>query len=245
MTPVRLLKGAVRRVMTAAGHDFERATWPGRDPVADMRSFTVAGQSPVIFDVGGNTGQTLTLFNKGFPGSTIHTFEPNPAAFAQLSQTARSLPRIHLNNIGLASEPGEKTFVENARSDMSSFLEPDGWGDVVARPTLPLTTVDEYCETNNVEFIDILKSDTQGYDTEVLKGARRMMREHRIHMVYVELIFSHMYVGMPKFYEIPQLLADEGFDLVTFYEMNYSHRRLSWTDALFIDPAYVPAQAKG
>jgi FkbM family methyltransferase len=75
---------------------------------------------------------------------------------------------------------------------MSSFLAPerDCWGEIALRSQVKLETMDDYTSLNQISYVDILKIDTQGFELEVLKGAARMMREHRIRLIYAELIFS-------------------------------------------------------
>jgi hypothetical protein len=75
----------------------------------------------------------------------------------------------------------------------------------------------------------------QGYDFEVLKGADGMMKDGRVGLVFIEIIFSRLYEGLPRFDAIYGFLADRGFRLVTFYDIQYDNNNLaSWADALFI-----------
>lgn len=231
---------AIKRGLQKYGYAVQRVpkNGPGNDPFEDMRRLTSVAR-PVIFDVGANSGQTVKQFRQYFGNlPEIHSFEPGAAAFEQLTSTAAGLPNVRLNNAGLGSRRGRKTFIENELSDMSSLLEPgeDAWGAIKERRTIELDTVDDYCERNGIQRIDILKSDTQGYDLEVLRGATRMLRDENVRLVYLEVIFSKMYKGAPRFDETYAFLADSGFSLVSFYAMHYQHDLLSWTDALFIRP---------
>jgi hypothetical protein len=88
--------------------------------------------------------------------------------------------------------------------------------------------------------VDILKSDTQGYDLEVLRGASGLLRDHKIRMVYMEITFSRMYEHLPSLDEIWGFLRRNDFELVTLYRCFYQDRRASWTDALFVDPLSRP-----
>ena len=45
----------------------------------------------------------------------------------------------------------------------------------VAVEEVQSTTVDEYCQKNGIEHIDLLKVDVEGMEYQVLQGARRMM----------------------------------------------------------------------
>ena len=66
-------------------------------------------------------------------------------------------------------------------------------GAIKQRINVDVTTIDNYCRDYGIERIDILKSDTQGFDLEVLKGASRLLDQHRIHLVYVEIVFGKLY----------------------------------------------------
>jgi FkbM family methyltransferase len=56
---------------------------------------------------------------------------------------------------------------------MSSFLPlgPDGWGQIVDEREVSIDTIDNYCMRNRISSIDLLKSDTQGFNLEVIKEA--------------------------------------------------------------------------
>jgi hypothetical protein len=118
---------------------------------------------------------------------------------------------------------------------MSSFHElgPDGWGTIGHRGKVNVRTIDQYCVEQNITTIDILKIDTQGYDLEVIHGARRLLAQRRIHLIFLEIIFLELYKGAPRVDEIFSLLAKEGFKIVAFYRFFYRSERLGWTDALF------------
>jgi hypothetical protein len=86
--------------------------------------------------------------------------------------------------------------------------------------------------------VDILKSDTQGYEFEVFKGAEQAMRRNRIGLLYFEFIFSDMYQGLARFDEVFGHLADRGFLLVSIYDINHQNNLASWIDALFVNREY-------
>jgi Methyltransferase FkbM domain len=92
---------------------------------------------------------------------------------------------------------------------MSSLLRPAraAGGAVVAGTPVTVTTLDEYCAANGIERIDLLENDTQGYELEVLRGAESLMAAGRIRLVYLELIFSEMYEGLPPFDLVYRFLA--------------------------------------
>jgi len=214
----------------------------GLDPFRDMHRL-VDSSRPMIFDVGANSGQTIRTLRQRFPVGEIHAFEPAETAFAELQANCGHLPEVHLNRLAFGGEAGEYEFYEMASSPMSSFLPlgRDGWGRVERTIRMPVTTVDDYCSRHGIDSIDILKSDTQGYDLEVLRGAGRMLEARRVHLVYIEVNFAEIYQCLPRFDEIFGFLADRGYALVAFYRFQFQHDRASWSDALFVHPEYAGA----
>src|ERR1019366_6346440 len=125
----------------------------------------------------------------------IHAFEPSTQTFRELQRTHGNMQGVHLNNFALGSQTSTQDFIENMLPEMSSFLEPSttSWGKIKQRTKVKIGTIDEYCIEHGIAKIDILKSDTQGYDLEVIKGAMQMLSRNRIHLIYLEIIFSDMY----------------------------------------------------
>jgi hypothetical protein len=76
-----------------------------------------------------------------------------------------------------------------------------------------------------------------------MRGADRMMREGRIHLIFTELNCSEMYKGQAELDEIYRFLREHQFRLVTFYRFAYQDNRAGWTDALFARDVR-PATAK-
>jgi FkbM family methyltransferase len=218
------------------GYDIHKAG-PGTDAYADIqRLIGSSTRSPIIFDVGANVGQTVDTLLALFPTANIHAFEPGRAAFESLTATHSELRNVHLNNFALGSVSGTQPFFANSVSTMSSFLPlgPDGCGEITDRPEVNVSTIDAYCSEHGIQTIDVLKSDTQGFELEVLKGSQRMLNERRIRLIYLEINFSKMYENLPRMDKIYGFLIDHGFDLYAFYQIYFQHDRASWTDALFI-----------
>jgi hypothetical protein len=115
-----------------------------------------------------------------------------------------------------------------------------GWGTITKETLVEVKTIDQFCRDEGIERIDILKSDTQGYDLEVFKGAERTIRENRIGLIYFEIIFCDMYKNLPSFSEVYDFLTGRDFLLVSFYQFHYQEQLASWTDALFVHKSYLP-----
>jgi FkbM family methyltransferase len=207
------------------------------DPFNDAVAVLGAASPITAFDVGANKGQTITAVLNAFPKATIHAFEPSPETFDRHLALLASW-NIKVNKCGLGSTTGVLTFHENDSSDMSSFLPlgPSGWGNVSRKITVPVTTVDEYAAKNEIDHIDLLKIDTQGFDLEVIKGAGAMLGRGRIDLLLTEVTLDALYVGLPRFDQIYGFMADRGYAVTGFYDQRRRGRILGWFDAMFASP---------
>jgi len=212
----------------------------GKDPLNDMSKFLIT-DSPIVFDIGANVGQSINMFRSRFPKSMIHSFEPSPSTFETLSREASGLKDVKLWNFALGSESGQMRLLENSQSVMSSFLHLSefGWGNLTKETLVDVKTVDDFCNDEKIEKIDILKSDTQGFDLEVFKGAEQSIHANRIGLIYFEVIFSDMYKDLPSFAQTYDFLTSHDFLLVSFYQFHYQRQLASWTDALFVHKSHV------
>lgn len=234
----QLTKKLIRLLARRAGFEIVRYHQKilGVDPFSDVQHFLSGIAEPTILDVGANLGQSVDRFIPRFPGSRVHSFEPSPSTYEKLAAHCECHPNVTPWNLGVGSSNGMLEFVENQYSDMSSFLEPGKfcWGEVAKRTNVEVKTLDTFAKDQGIEFIHLLKSDTQGFDFEVFKGARELMDENRIALIYFELIFSDMYENLPPFDQVFRYLMDKGFLLVSFYDFHFQRDLASWTDALFI-----------
>src|SRR5262249_52326300 len=132
------------------------------------------------------------------------------------------MTKTYLNPFALGATEEVRTLSEYTASDMSSLLPrgPENWIDVVSSSDVKLSTIDRYCADKKIERIDLLKSDTQGFELEVLKGARRMLEERRVGAIYVEITFARLYDNLPRLDEIYAFITGHGFDLVSFYKFH-------------------------
>jgi FkbM family methyltransferase len=232
-------KPLVRKLLHRLGYDIARFDQkePGRNPFVDMGRFVVDSRSTTIFDVGANIGQSIERFRLHYPLSQIHSFEPSPEVFGKLRARAAAWEGVRTWNFAFGAANGTAMLNENEQSVMNSMLElgPSGWGEVRTQTTVDLRTIDNFCREESIDRIEILKSDTQGYDLEVFRGAQQMMRENRIHLILCEVCFAEIYRKAAPFDAIFRFLVDHNFALVSFYAMRYCSNVAGWTDALFVN----------
>jgi len=213
----------------------------GVNPFFDMSKF-LKNNKPIVFDIGANIGQTVFEMHKAFPGCFIHSFEPSPATYKILKDNISTLNNVKTYNYAIGSANGTLTLLENRKSDMSSFhqIGNDGWGEIIKETKVKVKTIDEICKEIEIDKIDILKTDTQGFELEVFKGAENTIRKNMIGLVYFEVTFAEIYKDLPPFSHIFSFLVERGFELVTIYPLYYKNNVASWTDCLFVHKNYNP-----
>ncbi|MBC7927997.1 MAG: FkbM family methyltransferase, partial [Bryobacteraceae bacterium] len=91
-----------------------------------------------------------------------------------------------------------------------------------------------FCNTLAVEDISLLKTDTEGFDLDVLQGAESLLSAGRVFLVLVEVGFSDQDAGHTSFSAVRQLLED--FDVIGFYDQgsDANSSGLDRADVLFI-----------
>jgi FkbM family methyltransferase len=177
------------------------------------------GDSPILFDVGGNKGAYSALLHKSFPTGTIHVFEPNPNTFKVLSNNLGNSAVLNNYGIGAASGALELFFdaqnktSEQATSDPEILKTIAKTNDLVSEK-IKVITLDEYCSNNAISKIDFLKIDTEGFELEALQGAGELLKNKAIKIIQFE--FNEVNIVKRRFLKDFYELLD-GF---TFYRLD-------------------------
>ena len=77
---------------------------------------------------------------------------------------------------------------------------------------IELITLDNFIEKKKIDFIDLLKIDTEGYEFNVLKGLQKYSK--KIKLIYFEHHYDDMIIKNYKFTDIHGLLKNLGFVMI-------------------------------
>lgn len=172
-----------------------------------------------IIDVGANNGQFASMMLQRFPRARVHSFEPLPDAFGQLSALARKWDgRLEVYNCALGAEEGELEMFQHDLHTSSSSLLPTT-DDCIehfpqtktqSRLKVPVKKLDDvFFESREKGLGTVLvKLDVQGYEAAVISGGRKTIEAAEA--VIVEVCLVKLYVGGPSFDEIGDLLKQTG-----------------------------------
>jgi len=197
----------------------------------------------LCLDVGANVGHFADEYLAEFSDSDIHCFEPTPQALETLRQKAAKNSHITVNPKAVGKTRGTSTFNLNAKSVTNSLLAASSdsaqWAPAsyMAKETsleVEVITLDDYCAAGNIQHVDLLKIDAQGYDLKVLEGAQRLLQEKRVNWIYIEMLLVPLYEGQCFFHEIHQFLHPLGYNLQSLFGTVFSPQgRMKWTNGLF------------
>jgi FkbM family methyltransferase len=183
----------------------------------------------MIFDVGAHHGETLVTCLQYFPQAIIHCFEPDPESQKILNKCASNYENVKLYPVALGAEAAYANFHRNSESMTNSLLptsaasrESEYAYFTITKEMIqvPVETLDAVCERENIQWIDLLKTDCQGFDLMVLQGAEKMIASHQVGLITCEVIFDHEYDGQGKFHELLKFLDAHNYRLMGFYNMS-------------------------
>ena len=195
----------------------------------------------VVFDVGANEGQSALEYVKYFLGAVIYSFEPVRNTFARLESNCRPFRSVRPFPLALGDRPGEVR-IELAKASVQNSLcrRATGPSEETAE-TVKVDTVDRFAKAHGIERIDLLKTDTEGFDLQVLMGAEAMLSSGAVRFVLSEVTFNPRDSDHSAFGGVFQLLSRHGFGFVDLYDHDYvsfSPRKppLAYCNALFYRP---------
>ena len=186
---------------------------------------------PTLIDVGANVGQTVQGLVQRFPDATIYSFEPVPATFAELQQNTARFPGVECVSVALGDAPGVATITTDRQGQ--NTLMPGVSTRV--KSTVDVNTLDAFCADRKIDRIDLLKIDTEGFETPVLRGSVEMLSGGRVDFVLAECDFIRRRdEPHADFFEIHDLLAQHEFRVVGLYNGGVDGRGWVWGDLLMM-----------
>jgi len=218
----------------------------GLDPFTDIKYRHPNYNMEIIIDVGSNIGQSQNHFAKNLPGAQIHCIEPVRETYDLLKiNVIGSNTKCH--NIAFGERPDEIEIKINTDSPYSVTntlsQEIDSTVDNFRLEKIQVDTLNNWTRTNNINHINYLKIDTEGYDLNVLKGADELLKEKSIDFIQVEVgmnPFNTFHVG---YNDIVDYLEEREYYIYGIYnqihDFNIDMSILRRCDIVFISKAML------
>lgn len=210
----------------------------------------VNNPSPVIFDVGAHHGQSAVYFHELFLEPTIYSFEPDPSSFTVLAE--KKLKNNYIFNLAISEKVGEINFFQNKISHTNSiyrvnynskdsiFFTKKGnkknesvFQNFNHQIKVKTTTLDQFCNSNSISHIDLLKIDVQGAEINVLNGAEQIL--FRTNTCVIEVSLYDYYESTSAIHLIEEILYSKSLKLYSILEIsnNPMNGRTDWVELLY------------
>ena len=165
-----------------------------------------------VLHVGGHLGEEYPIY-KMAGAQNIVFFEPMPEFYNELTKRLNGHDDVVLVKKALGSKNEMREMhVNRGSGESTSFLKPtalyDGFFEEKTVP-LEIVTLDSFLPSlNDNHIFNMLVTDTQGFDLEVLKGAKNTLKQ--IKYIYTEVSKGH-YHGEPVLEDFDIFLKPFGF----------------------------------
>lgn len=159
---------------------------------------TLVPRISLFFDIGANVGNwtNMSLNAADKAGNKIVGFlyEPDPDLYKRLKERFESKDNLHIFGIAMGGCSGTEVFYKRYADTHSSLLRISG-EKIKDEIEVEVTTIDEEAARHKIPYIDFLKIDTEGYDFNVLKGAKRLLSQQKIGIIQFEYNNTWVFAG--------------------------------------------------
>jgi len=217
-------------------------------------------KNKIIFDVGcfrGNfTRNIIKHESKKSVQSDFFLFDPNPNVKDYLSSLLKE-DNVHCFNIAFDNSNSKKKFTLNqyfeaSGSSLVSLHKEDKLYNFTRKSFMKIfqpfkkikdyveidvktQTIDNFCLENKINYIHLLKLDTEGNEFNILKGAENLLSKNKIKVIYTE-ICSKKEDYNNKANEIKNFLKKYNYEHIKSYKIPTLGflSKLKATDDLFV-----------
>lgn len=203
-----------------------------------ISSFFEKKNLKIIFDVGSYRGEFIDVFEKNHKTAIFFLFEPMKENFSFLKKKFNNRNNIHLINKGISDKNLSMELNVNVTSNASTFSDINESAFfyklrqfllgkkklTIKKEICEVITLDQFVEKNDVNYIDLLKLDVEGFELEALKGSANILKKTKY--VCVEITFSNIFKNYEN-KEVDNFLQRAGFKREKSYlfpVMNFEDR---------------------
>ena len=226
----------IKKIVTCfLNPSFYKAYMSGVAPLFEL--YPLLGQInqiKTIIDIGSNKGQFSLLAKSLFPEVKIFSFEPQIECL-NLQRTILGEKNVKYFNFGLGNIIKKTNFYITNREDSSSFLKPTqikmNKYKTKKIEKISVKRLDRIIKKNEIKRPSIMKLDVQGYELEVLKGSKKILRN--IDFIIAEISFKQVYKKQVTKKKLLQFLNRNHFKSKKMFNISKLNNKLFQADILF------------
>ena len=193
----------------------------------------------VVIDAGANEGQKATEYLQSFPNAQIHSFEPFEQPYKILAGIKNE--RLTINKLALGGSNYSLKASSDSCTQHSSLKKGVRISSADNDENINVVTLDHYSRKKDLSFIDFFKIDTEGFELEVLKGAKDLLGQNQIRFILVETSFNRESKRYVHLSDILDHMKHYNYDCCGIFDSGYMSGSYSmgWTNVLMINRLYA------
>mgnify|MGYP001590521232 CR=1 FL=1 len=186
-----------------------------------------ATENSIVFDIGANVGVWTVLLSRTCPSAKIHSFEPAPDTYKLLERNVliNQCLNVVANNIAASDNDGVVAFEvpngvsiygrvrpeKQGQDDCGRFAHSDMYEVKCAR-------LSDYCEKHDIEQIDFMKIDVEGFELQVLRGMEEFFMNKKVGAIYIETMKENHIRMASSYREFLDFFGKVGYKIYTLSE---------------------------
>ncbi|HRP53615.1 MAG TPA: FkbM family methyltransferase [Fluviicola sp.] len=179
-----------------------------------LKLMSLVKKDAVVLDIGTNYGTTILQFAQlvGEAGLCFG-FEPDPINFKICQENLRlnHFKNIQVENCGLGHVAGTfELVVDTASNRGGNRIGIDSVGKETHQ--VSVVPLDDWIKDKNLTKVDLIKIDVEGYEMNVLKGAKEMLQKFKP-MLFIELDDSNLKLQGSSSKELVSFLTFLGYGI--------------------------------
>lgn len=162
-------------------------------------------EDSIVFDIGANVGVWTVLLSKTSPTAKVHSFEPAPNTYELMARNVsiNKCANVTANNIAASDKDGTVEFEVPKGISIYGRVRPEkeGVDDGQRFSRTDIYNVEcerlsDYCARHDIENIDFMKIDVEGFELQVLKGMEELLINKKVGAIYIETMEdNHVRMG--------------------------------------------------
>lgn len=151
-----------------------------------QKLFSLCHEKSNVLDVGANIGWTVLNLAQIAKQGKVLGFEPDPYNFERCSDniSLNDFKNVRAFPVGLGNANLQVNMeIRTSSNRGGNRIAPDGTNS--SRP-VQIVSLDDFAPVQELNSIDLIKMDVEGYELNALRGAERLLKQH-MPVLFIEL----------------------------------------------------------
>lgn len=168
----------------------------------------------IAFDVGAFIGTNSMLMAEMVGnGGKVYSFEPVTFSILAKNIQANKISNVETTRLAISDFVGHGIMrISDFYADSSILKRQSKSKECEKSITTDVTTLDSFCETNDIDRVDFIKMDIEGAEEQAIRGARRVIEN--CHPAWSISSYHHDSSNEPQHPKLVRLLKSFNYSIV-------------------------------